>query len=169
MEYETKSEIDKNPSVRIEGLTSDDVRAVIAGLINSKYGLDEFAKEKIEEAAHEAVSKLTKEVAETAVREAVANAIANGVTTYSKYGGHAESNISVPSLVHQELTKRSSDGYRDQGKTIAEKVISDMTKELFEKELKGEIESLKKEFRAQTDAVFKTKIVEAMKEAIGLK
>lgn len=168
-EYETKQSLDKNPTVKIEGLTASDVRAVIAGLVDGKYRLDETAREMIADKAQRAVDALTEEVARDAIRQAVDDTIASGVRRYHAYNGTVESTTTIAELVHKELTRSTKRSYNDPERTVVQDVVAETVKGIFTKELQNELEKLKQEFRAQADDVFKAKIVAALKDAIGLR
>jgi ketopantoate reductase len=170
VEHETKQSLDKNPSVRIEGLTADDVRAVIAGLIDGKYDLDATAREMVEKRAKQAVSALTEEVARDAIRQAVSDAISGGIHRYNSYNGAIESTTTIAEMVQKELSATKGDNYSSKPKvTVAQAVVAETVAAIFTKELQGEIDAVKKSFREQADAVFKAKLIEGLKEAIGLK
>jgi hypothetical protein len=169
-EYNVKQNIDHNPAVSITGLTAEDIRAVIAGLIDSKYRLDEEAREQIKKQAERAVSELTDEVAREAIRSAVATTIAAGVSEYDRFTGSVIKSMTIAEMVQKELTgTRSEGGYGKPAQTPAQKAVADAVAELFAKELKSEIEAIKKSFKEQADAVFKARLVDALKDAMGLK
>jgi len=166
---ETNQSIDKNPSVKIEGLTADDVRAVIAGMLDAKYRLDETAREMMKDKATKAVALLTEEVARDMIRQAVADAIAHGINRYNSYDGRVESTTTIAEMVSKELTKSTRENYNGPERTVAQNVVAETVKSIFTKELQAELEKLKQDFRAQADEVFKAKIVASLKEAIGLR
>lgn len=168
-EFEATKAAEDAP-VRIEGVTLGMIRATIAGILESRYTIQNRIDEVINREVAKRVSALFEGAVQERVTAAIDAAIAAGFPVFDRYSGRETARTSVVELVHKALTEKVGErGYDDNTGTAAERAVRTAVQKLFETELKAEVEKLKESFRKQADAVFQAKIVASLKEAIGLR
>ena len=115
------------------------------------------------------VGALVERVTMERVVVAIDAAIAEGFDTFDKWNGRVTGHTSVKEIIHKALTEKTRDQHNRKDSTVVEEAVAKAVAELFAGELKGVMGELVTSFKKQADDVFKARIVEALKGAVGIR
>jgi hypothetical protein len=158
----------QNTPIKLEGLTFGMIAHVLSGFIEGHYSLSQRAGELLEKAIDKHVARLIDETTKERIAAKVDALIDQGFPEFD-YSGRERSRTTVQELVMAELKKEHGDSYRGPRQTVAQMAVANAVAKLFEKELNETIVTIKADLKKQADAVFRAKLIEGMKEAIGLR
>jgi len=168
MEHDAHQATTEHP-IEIKGLTSAHVDATVRGIVRSHYQLDERIERELDRAIEERVGALVERVTMERVVVAIDAAIAEGFDTFDKWNGRVTGHTSVKEIIHKALTEKTRDQHNRKDSTVVEEAVAKAVAELFAGELKGVMGELVTSFKKQADDVFKARIVEALKGAVGIR
>jgi aminopeptidase N len=160
----------RDQPIEIKGLTAASVEGVILGALRGNWRLDERINEAIDNAVEKVIARLATETVQAKLSAIADAALAAGIVEYDTYSGKPTKRTSLAEYIQAQLKMKSNDSYSsDRGKTVLDKAVAAAITQVFDKDLKAEREAVAARFRQEADDLLKAKLVQSLRDAIGLK
>lgn len=150
--------------ILIEASNWDETR--ISDMVLNRIGerFEEKLRDAIEEKLAQAVGAAVDRVVDAKILEQAEVILREGWTETDTYG-HPKKKVTFPERVHTLLNR--SDSYNRQ--TSLEQLIKGLVESAVTKELKPEIDAAKAQVQTLLNGTLATKLLQAMKEGVGLR
>ena len=156
-------------TLEVQNWTEERVYAAVAEMLveQNREGINERVKSLVEQKVQTEVDRISEDL----IRREVLRVLEEGWTETTTWGEKTGKRFTVRQRIEGVLFAKKQEGsYPNQYETtLVDRIVREVTTAALHKELKAEIEDAQKRFRAAVDDVIKSKLVETLKGALGLR